>query len=142
MPGLSKREPPEEGAEVFSRLDRMSGEWAQLMPFRLMPFPRLGEAVNLIRVEEYREDGTLPIRADLPGIDPEKDADLTVSGGMLHIKAERREEEKRQEMGCVRRELRYGSPPARCRTPPCPAAATRSSPSWIPSPRATTWTTS
>ena len=33
-------------------------------------------------------------------------------------------------------------PPARCRTPPCPAAATRSRPSWTPSPPATTWMTS
>jgi DNA polymerase III gamma/tau subunit len=33
-------------------------------------------------------------------------------------------------------------PPARCRTPPCPAAATTCSPSWMPSPRATTWTAS
>ena len=106
MPGLSKRESPEEGVEVFSRFDRMFDEWAQMMPFRLMPFPRWGEAGNLIRVEEYREDVTLLIRADLPGIDPEKDIDLTVSGGMLHIKAERREEEKRQEKGYARRELR------------------------------------
>ena len=32
--------------------------------------------------------------------------------------------------------------PARCRTLPCPAAATTCSLSWMPSPRATTWTTS
>ena len=34
---------------------------------------------------------------------------LTVSDGMLHIKAERREEEKREEQGYLRQELRYGS---------------------------------
>jgi phage shock protein A len=33
-------------------------------------------------------------------------------------------------------------PLARWRTPPCPAAATTCSLSWMPSPRATTWTTS
>jgi HSP20 family protein len=31
------------------------------------------------------------IRADLPGIDPDKDVELTVADGMLHIQAERRE---------------------------------------------------
>ncbi len=80
-----------------------------MMPFRPAPFPRLWEAGDLIRVEEYREDGTLVIRADLPGIDPDKDVELTVSGGILHIEAERREEEKREEKGYVRQELRYGS---------------------------------
>ncbi|HLN70787.1 MAG TPA: Hsp20/alpha crystallin family protein, partial [Streptosporangiaceae bacterium] len=47
--------------------------------------------------------------ADLPGIDPDKDVELTVSDRMLHIEAERREEEKREEKGYVRREVRYGS---------------------------------
>ena len=80
-----------------------------MMPFRPMMFQRWREAGELIRVEEFREDGTLVIRADLPGIDPDKDVELTVSGGILHIEAERRVEEKREEKGYVRQELRYGS---------------------------------
>jgi HSP20 family protein len=109
MPGLSKREPRGEPPDVFGRFDRMFEEWARMMPFRAVAFPHWGEAGDLIRVEEYREDGTLVIHADLPGIDPDKDVELTVSGGMLHIEAERREEEKREEKGYVRREVRYGS---------------------------------
>jgi len=109
MPGLSKREPRGEATDVFSRFDHMFDEWARMMPFRSMGFPHRWEVGDLIRVEEYREDGTLVIHADLPGLDPEKDVELTVSGGMLHIEAERREEEKREEKGYVRRELRYGS---------------------------------
>lgn len=107
MTGLSRREPRGEAADVFGRFDRMFEEWTQMMPFRA--FPRWREAEALIRVEEFREDGTLVIRADLPGIDPGKDVELTVSGGMLHIEAERQEEEKREEKGYVRKELRYGS---------------------------------
>ena len=34
---------------------------------------------------------------------------MTLSGGVLHIHAERREEENRDEKGYRRRELRYGS---------------------------------
>jgi len=109
MAGLMRREPHGEGADVFSRFDRMFEEWARMMPFRPMAFPRWREAGELIRVEEFREDGTLVIRADLPGIDPDKDVELTVSDGILHIEAERREEEKREEKGYVRQELRYGS---------------------------------
>ena len=63
------------------------------------------------------------VRADLPGIDPEKDVELTVSDGMLHIRAERREEEKREEKGYLRQELRYGS---LSRTLPLPEGVTES----------------
>jgi HSP20 family protein len=109
MPGLARREPRGEAADVFGRFDRMFEEWARMMPFRAMQFPRWREAGELIRIEEFREDGTLVIRADLPGIDPDKDVELTVSHGMLHIEAERREEEKREEKGYLRQEVRYGS---------------------------------
>ena len=116
MPGLARREPRGEAADVFGRFDRMFEEWA-----RMMPFSRWREAEELIRVEEFRDDRTLVIRADLPGIDPESDVELTVSHGMLHIEAERREEEKREEKGYVRRELRYGS---LSRSLPLPAGVT------------------
>jgi HSP20 family protein len=109
MPGVMRREPRGETGEFFSRFDRMFDEWVRMMHFRTMPFSRWRDIEDLIRVEEYREDSTLVIRADLPGIDPGKDLELTVSGGMLHIEAERREEEKREEKGYVRQELRYGS---------------------------------
>ena len=109
MSGLTRREPHGEATDVFSRFDRMFDEWARMMPFRPMLFPRWREAEELIRVEEFREDRTVVIRADLPGIDPDKDVELTVSDGMLHIEAERREEEKREEKGYLRHELRYGS---------------------------------
>jgi len=59
------------------------------MPFQPLTFPGWREAGNLIR-----DDGTLVILADLPGIDPDKDVGLTVSGGMLRLEAERREEEE------------------------------------------------
>ena len=121
MAGLTRREPHGEATDVFSRFDRMFDEWARMMPFRPMLFPRWREAEELIRVEEFREDGTVVIRADLPGIDPDKDVELTVSDGMLHIEAERREEEKREEKGYVRQELRYGS---LSRSLPLPEGAT------------------
>jgi len=85
MPGLMRREPRGEVADVFSRFDHLFEEWARMMPFRVTSFPRWWEAGDLIRVEELREDGTRVIRADLPGIDPDKDVELTVSDGILHI---------------------------------------------------------
>jgi HSP20 family protein len=45
-----------------------------------------------MRVEDFVHDGSYVIRAELPGIDPEKDVEVTVANGLLTIKAERREE--------------------------------------------------
>jgi HSP20 family protein len=64
---------------------------------------------DMLRVDEYREDDTDVIRAEIAGIDPEKDVEITVSDGVLHMEAHRREEEKKEGKDFYRRELRYGS---------------------------------
>jgi len=80
-------------------------------PFRWPDFPSLmGEAEDeLIRVEQYMDGDTLVIRAELPGIDPENDVELTVSDGVLHLRAHRQEESREEKKGSVRSEFRYGS---------------------------------
>jgi len=118
-----RREPRGEVGEFFSRFDRMFDEWARVFPFRAMPFPHWHDVDDVIRVEEFRDDGTLVVRADLPGIDPDKDVELTVSDGMLRIHAERREEDKKEDKGYLRQELRYGS---LSRTLPLPEGVTES----------------
>jgi len=123
MAGLMRREPRGEVGEFFGRFDRMFDEWARMMPLRAVPFARWPEADGMIHVEEFHDDGTLVVRADLPGIDPEKDVELTVADGMLHIEAERREEERKEDNGYLRQELRYGS---LSRTLPLPAGVTES----------------
>ena len=62
-----------------------------------------------MKVEEYVVDGTCVIRAELPGIDPDKDVDITVADGVLHLTATReaRSEEERPEG--YRTEFHYGS---------------------------------
>lgn len=62
-----------------------------------------------MQIDEFTEDGTLVIKVDLPGIDPDKDVEISVSNDELHITAERREEEKTEGRDYVRRELHYGS---------------------------------
>jgi HSP20 family protein len=105
---LLKREPSEsESVDVFDRLDRMFEDWMRGFPLRrgLLDWP----SEKMIRVDEYREKDQLVIKAELPGIDPDKDVELTVSDSTLHISAERKEEETTEEKGYVRRELRSGS---------------------------------
>jgi HSP20 family molecular chaperone IbpA len=58
-----------------------------------------------VRVEDFVEEGAYVVRAELPGIDPDKDVEVSVENDMLIIKGERREETKEKN----RREFHYGS---------------------------------
>lgn len=60
---------------------------------------------HLIRVEDSLTDCEYRVRAELPGLDPEKDIQVSVESGLLIIHAERREEEQTRS----RTEFRYGS---------------------------------
>jgi HSP20 family protein len=62
-----------------------------------------------LKVEEYDEDGYLVVRAEMPGIDPDEDVEITVSDHTLHLRAERRAETKREDANGYRSEFRYGS---------------------------------
>jgi HSP20 family molecular chaperone IbpA len=62
-------------------------------------------AAQSFRVEEMARDNRYLIRAELPGLDPEKDIQVTVDGATLTIHAERRQEDS----GPHRSEFRYGS---------------------------------
>ncbi|MGW4719170.1 Hsp20/alpha crystallin family protein [Nocardia sp. NPDC004260] len=60
---------------------------------------------HMIRVEERLETCRYILRAELPGVDPAKDVDISIREGHLTIKAERAE---RNEEG-TRSEFHYGS---------------------------------
>jgi HSP20 family protein len=44
---------------------------------------------NLLRLEDETKDGIYEVRAELPGVDPTDDIEITVRDGQLTIKAER-----------------------------------------------------
>jgi len=62
-----------------------------------------------IKVEEFVEDGTVVIRAELPGIDPDEDVDITVADGVLHVVATREERSEKERPEGYRSEFHYGS---------------------------------
>ncbi|ORV49852.1 hypothetical protein AWC02_06075 [Mycolicibacter engbaekii] len=78
--------------ELFSGFPSWAGQW---------PAPE----EHLIRLEDQVEDGHYVVRAELPGMDPAKDIDITVRDGRLTIKAERTEKNQ----GEGRSEFSYGS---------------------------------
>jgi len=51
----------------------------------------------------------LILRMELPGIDPERDIEITVENGMLRIHGQRREKKEEEDRGYIRRETSYGS---------------------------------
>lgn len=80
--------------------------------FEASPMMRLFERDGMrdwIRVEETQNQDHLMIRAELPGIDPEHDVDITVADGMLTICAERKEQIEESDENRTMSEFRYGS---------------------------------
>ncbi|GGM21756.1 hypothetical protein GCM10010129_77640 [Streptomyces fumigatiscleroticus] len=58
-----------------------------------------------IRIEEHIADGRYVLRAELPGVDPEKNVEVTIAEGELTLRAERSEETTEKH----RTEFRYGT---------------------------------
>jgi HSP20 family protein len=87
--------------------DRLFDDWPEMLRRPVVLWPERG--LDSIEVEEFTENGTLVVRVELAGIDPDKDVEVSVEDDVIHVGAERREEEKTEERNYVRRELRYGS---------------------------------
>ncbi len=100
MSNIARR--PSAGLTVgrFGSLDRMFDEWMRSFPMARsigIDWDWTGE--DVIRVDQYRDGDTEVIRAELPGIDPEKDVEITVLDGLLHVRAERASRRSRRTRG-------------------------------------------
>ncbi len=91
MSSILRRDPK---SMVPDLIDWFEAPFVTLRPFFAQP----------IRVEEYTEDGHYVVKAELAGIDPEKEAEVTVGAGYLTIRAERHDKSE----GAHRSEFRYG----------------------------------
>ncbi|WP_046471537.1 Hsp20/alpha crystallin family protein [Allosalinactinospora lopnorensis] len=89
----------------MAELSRRGTLFPDLSDWFDMPFFSERPGMYRIRVEDFEEDGRYVVRAEMPGIDPEKDVDITVASGRLTIRGERREGSKEKH----RSEFRYGS---------------------------------
>jgi HSP20 family protein len=75
------------------------------------PFRRLleGDTGSWLRVEEYRDAGTMVVKAEVPGIDPDKDVDITLAGNELRIDVRHEEKSEHKDKRGYRSEFRYGT---------------------------------
>ena len=97
MAKLPRPQAPAIFRTIFPDLaDWLESPWTGPPPFMV---------AQTFRVEEVAQDNRYVIRAELPGLDPEKDIEVTVDGRTLTIHAERR----REDTGPSRSEFRYGS---------------------------------
>jgi HSP20 family molecular chaperone IbpA len=80
---------------LLPRLFSDMGDWFEV------EFPPRG---GLIRIEDVLTEDEYQVRAELAGLNPEKDITVTVADGVLRIHAERKEEEQTKH----RSEFRYG----------------------------------
>lgn len=88
--------------EFFEPFGRLF-EWPEWFADR---FAGEGE---MIKVEEFQEGDDYVVRAEIPGINPEKDVEVTLTDGVLRIRAEKRQETRTEDKGGYRSEFRYGT---------------------------------
>lgn len=67
------------------------------------------DTAHQMHLEEFVEDGTCVIRAELPGVDPDKDIEISVADGMVHLRARREERKAEEKPSGYHSEFRYGS---------------------------------
>jgi HSP20 family molecular chaperone IbpA len=83
---VAKAEPVARADEPFPRLM----DWFENLLPTDVGWRTLDRAT--IKIEEFTRDGVFVVRAELPGVDPATDVDVSVADGMLTIRGERREE--------------------------------------------------
>ena len=77
-------------------------------PFTDLPLWKDLVGDSVLKVEEYQTDGKMVVRAEMPGLDPEKDVEITVADGRLHVQAERRSETTTDDKKGYHSEFHYG----------------------------------
>ncbi len=104
----TKTAPAAREADAGDWFDRWFADWPRpgFWPELRRSF---GESMDPLRVEEFIEGDQMVVRAEMPGIDPDKDVQITTSDHTLHLRAERRQETKTEEKGAYRSEFHYGS---------------------------------
>ncbi len=96
----------------FRELEKLRGDFDQILGRFNHPgwlsAELNGEEGLRPRIESFVEDGTLTVRADMPGIDT-KDIEVNVTGNRLNVRAKREDKKETKKRDFIRREVHYGS---------------------------------
>jgi HSP20 family protein len=79
-------------------IDWFDSGWPSAVPWHR-------EDAHALRIEDRLDEDRYVVRAEIPGIDPDKDVRITVEHGVLTLSVERRESSRT----ATRTEFRYGS---------------------------------
>jgi HSP20 family protein len=90
--------------EMDRLFDEVTSEPAR---FELSP-QGLGRGLVMPDIDETEDDKAFHVSIELPGMD-EKDVDITLSGRLLTIRGEKKEDEKEEGKDFYRRERNYGA---------------------------------
>ena len=88
------------------------GDFMRNLPFDVPePVRRFlqGETGAWLRAEEFRDGSEMVVRVEVPGVDPDRDIDISISGRTLTIEARREEESIREDKSDYRTEFHYGA---------------------------------
>jgi HSP20 family protein len=103
MNSLIRRRP------IFGMEPRRFWDWGEEDIFKDFPEMTCGERERWVpKVETYRKNGNLVIKADLPGVEV-KDIHVSVERGHLTIRGERKTEKDIKKKNLRGREIFYGS---------------------------------
>jgi HSP20 family protein len=91
--------------EEIQQLDRQMSQLSR----RAFGGKRGSEETLVPAVDVFSRGGDLVIRAELPGIDPDRDVDVSVQDGLLIIRGEHRQEGRTEEKDYVRVESSYAA---------------------------------
>lgn len=94
-------------------MQRSELDWPE-WPFRCRLFDLPERWTGLLegtelKVEEFEDGDQMVVRVEAPGIDPERDVELTIDDHALRIRVERRQERSTEDAKGYRSEFRYGS---------------------------------
>lgn len=101
---LIRWDPTREAVSLREAMDRLLGESF------IRPWPSLGMFFEgeALTVDVYETDDEVVVEAAVPGVKPEE-IDVQVTGNVLTIKGERKEEKKEEKASYISQERRFGS---------------------------------
>ena len=85
-------------------MDHFFDDWGKPTSQLVNPFSEMGS----MPVDMYQTDKAVVVKASLPGMEPEE-VDISITGDVVTLKGEHKEEHEVKEENYLRREHRYGT---------------------------------